>query len=68
MDAFDTYKFLKEQKRSTLLEPRWMVKFSKDGLTFVAKFDLMDDMIMACARATGAGYKIQTMPTRKAGK
>ena len=40
---------------------RWIVKFKKDRENFILKFSQIDDMLIACVRARGAGYQIKTL-------
>lgn len=49
-------------------EIKWYVKFSKDGLAFVWPFVDMTEMLRASSIATRAGYKVETLPNRKASK
>ena len=48
----------------TDLSPRWVVIFKKKDVTFSLKFNNVDEMVKASARATCVGYTVKTFPAK----
>lgn len=50
------------------LTPRWICFFKKGEVSFTLRFNQLDDMIIACARAKTIGYTVKTLPAQPRGR